>query len=711
MTSTTFVPGTVITSPWLNDVNKAVYIAIGDGSAVPSTAADVRTNLAVETQTANRAAFSASSGSSLVGYLPSGTGAVATTVQTKLRESVSVLDFGADNTNGTVLSSAANAAAIQACITYCQTNHKAVYFPAGTYLITTITMFYGVTVFGEGRWNTYIYSTTNAPIISFGTSAKAQIYHLTVKGSDNAAHTAQHGLYFNSAGSSGWYDSIIEDVEISYCGGDGLYFNDGAGGGFFYNVIRDVKVFNNHKYGFEFTGGLLNTNLFQNIVFTSNGLGGAYYHDLASQTQEQKYDTCYFEANGAGTASGFGIWIDQLSSMLSLDNCFFEGNGTGGAGFTSWGVKIKQPSFLSVKGCTFAAHAQHIYIDGMQYGTYIDIQGNLLVYSGSLVPTCLAAVYLDSCYNGLINYTGNADSSFSPALQIVRTNYSSIPLIQNRTFQATNNINGQSKVLNGTFLTDTTSWAPTDCTIASVPGGVSGNCLQVTRTANTSQIVTQNVTVTAGRLYRLSYSVKSGTSGNEGFSVYDGISASFVAGGTTSAGWVTYTSIFRAVSNGQSIILKKDSATAGTMLFDEVSITEVAQEANTDVAIAVSGNGGLVRSTIGPVAAGISASATVTIPMNIPVNCKIVGVQMIVSTALTGGETWTAKLNNGSDVETIVTAAAVAKNTQVSHVSSLATTATTNIVLTKSTGGSFTAAGEIIAVVYIEQFAALAQIP
>jgi hypothetical protein len=41
------------------------------------------------------AELAAPSGSSLVGYLPAGTGAVATTVQGKLRESVSVKDFGA----------------------------------------------------------------------------------------------------------------------------------------------------------------------------------------------------------------------------------------------------------------------------------------------------------------------------------------------------------------------------------------------------------------------------------------------------------------------------------------------------------------------------------------------------------------------------------------------------------------------------------------
>ena len=130
MTSTVFSPGTVITTPWLNDVNKAAYTAIGDGSAVPSNATDVRTNLAVETTAANRAALAASSGSSLVGYLPAGTGAVATTVQSKLRESVSVLDFGASPS----ASAAVNAVAFT--VAWAASNPKAVLVPASTYLFT-----------------------------------------------------------------------------------------------------------------------------------------------------------------------------------------------------------------------------------------------------------------------------------------------------------------------------------------------------------------------------------------------------------------------------------------------------------------------------------------------------------------------------------------------------------------------------------------------
>lgn len=58
----------------------------------------------------NTANLAASSGSSLVGYSPAGTGAVATTVQSKLRETVSLKDFGAT----AAASAAVNTAAINA---------------------------------------------------------------------------------------------------------------------------------------------------------------------------------------------------------------------------------------------------------------------------------------------------------------------------------------------------------------------------------------------------------------------------------------------------------------------------------------------------------------------------------------------------------------------------------------------------------------------
>lgn len=72
--------------------------------------------------------LAANTGSTLVGYLPSGGTAVATTVQAKLRETVSVKDFGAVG-DGV----ADDKAAIQKALDTGNT----VYFPSGTYKITS----------------------------------------------------------------------------------------------------------------------------------------------------------------------------------------------------------------------------------------------------------------------------------------------------------------------------------------------------------------------------------------------------------------------------------------------------------------------------------------------------------------------------------------------------------------------------------------------
>ena len=67
----------------------------------------------------------------LVSYTPAGTGAVLTTVQAKLRESVSVLDFGADPTGVSDSS-----VAIRAAIASVTAAGGSVYIPAGQYKVT-----------------------------------------------------------------------------------------------------------------------------------------------------------------------------------------------------------------------------------------------------------------------------------------------------------------------------------------------------------------------------------------------------------------------------------------------------------------------------------------------------------------------------------------------------------------------------------------------
>lgn len=101
MANTNFTPGTPIVSSWLNDVNTLVYTA-------PT-----------------------STGASLIGWIQSGIGTIYRTIQDKLRETVSVKDFGAvgDGVTNDTAAFAAAAARIQLL------GGGKIVIPAGTYIV------------------------------------------------------------------------------------------------------------------------------------------------------------------------------------------------------------------------------------------------------------------------------------------------------------------------------------------------------------------------------------------------------------------------------------------------------------------------------------------------------------------------------------------------------------------------------------------------
>jgi hypothetical protein len=148
---------------------------------------------------------------SQVTYNPSGTGAVATNVQVKLRESVSVLDFGAV-ADGNVTSDTGtdNSSAFNAALTYASSiGAGAVYIPNGTYkLNTVITIPQGVTLRGAGRHCTTLFApasfNTTGGIIAFGSGTVSHglcdLALLAPPGGIVGTGTSGVGIYANRNG-------------------------------------------------------------------------------------------------------------------------------------------------------------------------------------------------------------------------------------------------------------------------------------------------------------------------------------------------------------------------------------------------------------------------------------------------------------------------------------------------------------------------------
>ena len=133
---------------------------ISDATSVREIVKDWLGNLIWDQVTAigYGSSLSQSQGASLIGFIQSGTGAVARTMQSKGRDVVSVKDFGAVG-DGVTDDTAAIQAAIAACISTGVDSH--LHFPRGGYNIgaTLNPQFSGI-ISGAGSQDTIIYTTS-----------------------------------------------------------------------------------------------------------------------------------------------------------------------------------------------------------------------------------------------------------------------------------------------------------------------------------------------------------------------------------------------------------------------------------------------------------------------------------------------------------------------------------------------------------------------
>lgn len=229
----------VVAQPFSVGTTSASSVSyIPSGTLSSLTAQDAIDELASEK--VQNATLAASSGSSLVGYLPSGTGAVASTVQTKLRESVSVKDFGAVG-DGVTDDSAAIQSAIEAVR---MVGGGVVNIPAGTFIANGLVLYSSISLVGAGSRSTFLKpnATDNTKLISIyplslappaeGLQSFINIRGLFLSGVATKATTSnQHGIWIepallgvaDSTPTIGISNVVIEDVQVVSMSGRGLH--------------------------------------------------------------------------------------------------------------------------------------------------------------------------------------------------------------------------------------------------------------------------------------------------------------------------------------------------------------------------------------------------------------------------------------------------------------------------------------------------------
>lgn len=334
------------------DAPSIVNKANRNADNVSAYASDWRTAIGA----ASTAALAASGGSNLIGFIQSGTGAVANTLQAELRSmALNIEDFGARTIqpdNATYIQAAINAAVARGV--------GAIRVPVGSYSHSGITDSRGIYIVGDSMTGSVLLNTSDNPSIQIaydGSNAilNGGIFNLCVRGQTSNAST-QHGVVINGV-SSGWR---MQNVLVRSHGGDGVqvrygsvgpYFiglscqlNNGHGvnlmshddGGFIINrttttarFIQCVVTLNGGD-GVRLNGGdtqdVIETSMLQCILESNDGYGLR----LQDGTKYNKFDVMHIEANGLGglLSEQTGASGGQVPLYTQFCNMYFEGNTT-----------------------------------------------------------------------------------------------------------------------------------------------------------------------------------------------------------------------------------------------------------------------------------------------------------------------------------------------------------------------------------------------
>ena len=207
-----------------------------------------------------------------IGYTPAGVGAVATTVQSKLRESVSVKDFGAVG-NGVADDTAACQLAINS-------GAASVFFPAGTYRVSFLELVSNQKLYGEGVTSIILATTVTAdrPAGVFSSTAASgiEVCYLKFQGinrpenNNPANQDGDRGISFHSCSNVN-----IHDCEVEGFWSFGIVCSGGS----------DIRIANNYVHGIGNQSCIAISNHVSHATVTGNICADGKLYGIEAENQ------------------------------------------------------------------------------------------------------------------------------------------------------------------------------------------------------------------------------------------------------------------------------------------------------------------------------------------------------------------------------------------------------------------------------------------
>ncbi len=347
------------------------------------------------------ASLAASSGSSLIGFIQSGAGAVAETVQTKLREIVSVKDFGAVG-DGATDDTAAFAAAVLA--------HRSVWMPVGTFKITGNVTFaqVGQQLLGAGIGVTTVTvdHASNPGIVWNTGTANLEVGNFTLTRSINATSGGTGIKASGVIGTSRIHDMLVEKhylgmelgstdfsyaerVTVQKCNSHGISLTNDASNSAVQWDIRDSLSQMNSGDGARFTStaGPAQVTLGQWTNFTTfanSGHGLAVIGLVGVPAHDLRMSDCFLGSDGESE-----IYLDTYGRQHVIKNSFTEIAGTLATGPTlttpasdiGRGVQITANNVqVSISNHTSSGNSEEGLVTS---GTQTQISGGTFINNGA----------------------------------------------------------------------------------------------------------------------------------------------------------------------------------------------------------------------------------------------------------------------------------------------------------------------------------------